>query len=491
MERLRGYDAAFLALETPTMPLHVAVLARLDPSTAPGGWSFERLLDHVASRLHLAPLFRRRVVTVPGGLAHPVWADDPDFDVANHVRRLAVAAPGGREELLSAVAAVVGRPLDRSRPLWELHVAEGIGGAGGPGGSVAVVATAHHAVTDGVTGAALLVSLLDLQPEAVVACSEAATWNPAPLPDPDRLAADAVGGPALVDRLGATATAARRTFETMVGLRRHHRAGSAVGSGAGVAAPFAAPRTPLNVAVSAGRRVALADLDLDRVKAVKDALGVTVNDVVLAVCSGALRSWLASQGVVPSSDLVALVPAAVATGSVGGAGLANNVAPMLVPLATTVDDPAARLAAVAAAARRAKDQLGVAGTGGLVELAEAVPPVLVAVASRLATLAGAAGLVPPTYNVSVSNVHGPPVPLYLAGARLVSLHPLGPITDGSALNITVLSYAGSMAFGLVADPAAVADLDDLAVGLTTALDELEDAVVAASSGPPPALRLLR
>lgn len=460
-ERLRGIDAAFLAIETANAPMHIGALAVLDPSTASGPWTFEAVGDLVAARLHLAPLFRRRVVEVPFGLHHPVWCDDPDFDVTRHVHRLAVEPPGGEEQLLDAVAARMAVRLDRSRPLWELHVVEGLAE-----GRAAILATSHHAANDGVSGTQVLLTLLDFQAEPSVVDPEVAPWAPAPLPADAELIGDAVA--ALVTRPTEAAAAVRGTVEVLSRLRRH-LSGS---DGAGASTPFAAPRMSLNGVLSGPeRRVAVTGLPLDEVRAVKDHFGVTVNDVVLALCAGALRAWSAGRGEAPDGDLVALVPASV-RGDADATTAGNRVSPMLVSLATTVADPLQRLQAIAASARSAKAQERDVGTAPLTDWAELAPPILVAGAAQLASALRLAELVPPAFNVSVSNVAGPPMPLYLAGARVVAAYPLAPVTDGSTLNITVLSYDGTLGFGLVADAGSVPDLGMLAGGLADALAEL-------------------
>ena len=466
-QRLRGIDAAFLAIESPAMPMHIGALALLDPATAPGGWSLEALRAHAASRLHLAPVFRQRVVEIPFGLHHPIWLDDPDFDLDYHLHRLPVDPPGGEAELLEAVAAAVAVPLDRSRPLWALHVAEGLAGGG-----AAVLAMSHHAANDGVAGTELLVRLLDLQPEPWPADPEPEPWAPPPLPVEAELIADALS--ALAARPAEAVAAVRGTVELFTRFRQH-AAGDGTPGGRAATAPFSAPRTSLNVALGGpARRVALASLPLAEVRAVKAHFGTTVNDVVLAVCAGALRSWMAGRGEEPAGDLVALVPASVRVeADAGTAG--NKVSPMLVSLFTRIDDAAERLAAIAASAGAAKAQERRVGSAVLSDWAEIAPPVLMAGAATLASALRLAEVVPPVYNVSISNVPGPPLPLYLAGARVRAAYPLGPIVDGGVLNITVVSYDGTLHFGLVADRSAVPDLETLAAGLVDSFTELAKA----------------
>lgn len=460
-------DAVFLSLETPTNHMHVALLAVLDPSTAPGGWSFESLRALVARRLHLAPAFRRRLVEVPLGLHHPSWVDDPAFDLDDHVLRHLVGASGGRAELCEVTAQILARPLVRTRPLWELHVVEGLAG-----GRVGVVAKTHHAVNDGVAGAAFFATVLDFQPDETGVAPESEPWRPAPLPSEAEVVADAVsalaGQPALM--MGAV----QRAAETFVGLRRRHNTDGVVDP----PAPFSAPRTSLNGPIGAERDVRVVDVSFDEVRAVKEAAGVTVNDVALALVAAALRSWLEERGEMVQADLVALVPMSVPRRDDTSADVVhgNSVAPMLVSLATTVSDPRERLAAISRSARAAKAQEADVGSAVLGEMAEIVAPLVVATAARLASALRLADHLTPSFNLSVSNVPGPPVPVYLAGARVEALYPLGPVVDGSALNVTVLSYAGRLAFGLVADRDTAVGLDALGAGLVAALAELHAAI---------------
>ncbi|MEO6121832.1 MAG: wax ester/triacylglycerol synthase family O-acyltransferase [Acidimicrobiales bacterium] len=465
-ERLRGIDAAFLAIETPSNHLHMAMLALLDPSTAPGGWSFGALRALVTSRLHLAPLFRRRIVEVPYGLHHPVWYDDPDFVLDNHLRRLAVAPPGGEAELLDAVGAALAVPLDRSRPRWELHVAEGLAD-----GRAAVLAKSHHAANDGMSGTEVLLRLLDLQAAGSTTTSPPDTWCPSPLPDDAELVSEALA--ALAARPAEAAAAARSAVDLVSRLWRHRRGTS----GALPPKPFSAPRTALNVGLTGPeRQVAVASLSLDDVREVKAHFGVTVNDVVLAVCSGALRSWFATRGEESGGDLVALVPASVRT-EADAASPGNRVSPMLVSLASATEDPVERLRSIATSARAAKAQQREVGSAALADWAEVAPPALVAGVAQVASALHLADVLPPVFNVSVSNLAGPPMPLYLAGARVVAAHPLGPVADGGALNITVLSYDATLWFGLVADRGSVEGLPSLAAGLTDSFEELRKAAL--------------
>lgn len=472
---MAGIDAAFLAVETPTNHMHVASLVLLDPSTAmataTGTWGFADLRALVASRLHLVAPFRRRVVEVPFGLEHPLWIEDPDFDLDHHLFRAALPAPGGEPQLAALAAQVASRPLDRSRPLWEMHLVEGL-----ESGQVALLVKIHHAAIDGLLGAELLVQLLDLQPEMRTVAPEDPPWQPDAAPG----VADLVTGalPSLVARPQALLDAARRTIDTVLAVRKRNEEASDPPP----PSPFTAPRTSINGPVTSLRRVAWAQVALDDVKAVKDAFACTVNDVVLAVCAGALRAYLAARDEHPDGDLVALVPVSVRVDG-GLPTMANLLSPMLVSLATTVDDPVARLQAVAANARRAKDQEREVGFDVVLDWAEIAVPALASTAARWASRMRLADHLRPPCNVVVSNVPGPPIPLYLAGARVDALFPMGPVADGVGLNATVLSYVGRMFFGLVADEVALPAPEGLATLIGPALEELVKA--SATADPPP------
>jgi WS/DGAT/MGAT family acyltransferase len=465
MQRLSGLDATFLYLETPNNHMHVASTAVFDPSTVPGGYSFDKVKELVDSRLHLLPPFRRRLVEVPFQLHHPLWVEDPDFDLDYHLRRAALPSPGGEEELAEFAAEVMGRPLDRSRPLWEMYVVEGL-----KDGMIATVTKTHHAAIDGVSGAELTVNLLDLQPEPMETVPET-EWKPDRIPTDLELVAYAMSSLARQPILGVKA--ARRTVEAAVTLRRRNRQPSVTPP----PAPFAAPKTSINGAITPHRKFAFVEIPLDEVKSVKNALGGTVNDVVLALCSGALRSYLDGHGEQPDASLVAMVPISVRTEDLKGA-MGNQVSQMLVSLATDVDDPVERLHSISEGTKHAKDQEKAIGAETLMNWAEFAAPAVAARAARLYSNMKLADRHRPLFNVTISNVPGPDFPLYSAGARMVAMYPMGPITDGGALNITVMSYMGKMCFGLVACRETIPDVWSIATGLQTALDELKKAADA-------------
>jgi WS/DGAT/MGAT family acyltransferase len=459
---LTGLDAAFLYMETGSNHMTVAATCVFDPSTVPGGYSFEKVRSLVADRLPLLPPFRQRLVEVPLQLTHPLWIEDPDFDLDYHVRRAALAAPGDDSSLAGFAADVFGRPLDRSRPLWELYVVEGLAG-----GLIAVVAKTHHAAIDGVSGAELIVNLLDLSPTPAPAPAD--EWRPERVPSDVELLAGAAAD--LSKRPLALVKALRRTFETTLNLRQRNRSPDVKPP----PAPFSAPRTKFNVPITPHRRFVFSRVSLEDVKTVKNAVGATVNDVVLAVCAGALRRYLVRDGSLPSSPLVALVPVSVRGTDQQGA-MGNQVSGMLVSLATDVADPLDRLRAISLAAREAKDQESAVGARALADWAEFMAPAVAARAARLVASTAVLDRFGPIFNVVVSNVPGPPFPLYSAGAKLEALYPMGPIADGMALNMTVMSYLGTIHFGLVGCRETLPDLWDLAGDISDSLAELVKAV---------------
>jgi WS/DGAT/MGAT family acyltransferase len=474
MQRLTGMDASFLYLETPANHMHVAATAIFDPSTVPGGYSFEKVRDLVDSRLHLLPPFRRRLLTIPFALHHPLWIEDPDFDLEYHVRRSALPAPGGETELAEFAEQVMARPLDRSRPLWEMYVIEGL-----EHGHIATVTKTHHAAIDGVSGAELTVNLLDLSADAPPTPPPDVPWKPDRIPSDLELFTYALNSLSRSPVRGFKA--ARRTVETALNLRRRNRS-------AGVTpppAPFSAPRTPLNVPITPHRRFAFTEVSLDDVKMVKNALGGTVNDVVLAMCSGALRRYLDAKNVHPDRSLLAMIPISVRTEEQKGT-MGNRVSSMFVALASDIDDPVERLHAITEGTHRAKDQEKAIDAGTLAsDWVEFAAPALAARASRLLSRMQGGGRIGPMSNVTISNVPGPPFPLYSAGARMVAMYPMGPILDGVALNITVMSYMGSMYFGLVAGREAIPEVWDIARGINTSLEELKKAIDAGAPAPKP------
>jgi diacylglycerol O-acyltransferase len=459
VKRLSGLDATFLYLETPSSPMHVSGVFVANPADAPHGFSYESYRQLVADRLHLAPPWRRRLAEVPFGLHHPLWIEDPDFDLDFHVRRAALPAPGGRAELAEFAAEFHSIPLDRRRPLWQLCIVEGL-----EGGRVALVSKTHHAAIDGVSGAEIVVSLLDLTPE-VETHEPAEPWVPDRVPSDAELVAYAMRS--LARQPLAALKATRRTAEMALNLRRRNREPDVEPP----PSPFTAPRTSINTPITPHRRFTMVDVGLDDVKKVKNAFGCTVNDVVISLCAGALRSHFESHDEEVDGDLVAMVPISVRTEGEKGA-MGNKVSAMLTSLATTIDEPAERLEAIAAGTRRAKAQEKAIGADTLSDWTEFMAPAVAARAARLYSAMRVADKMRPLFNVVISNVPGPSFPLYSCGAEIEAMYPMGPIADGVGLNITIFSYRGSIHFGLVACRETLPDVDRMGEHLQDSLDEL-------------------
>jgi WS/DGAT/MGAT family acyltransferase len=486
MRQLTSLDAQFLAIESATTTGHVGGLAVFDPATAPGGKvTLEDLLAMLRERLHLLPPLRRRLAEVPLGLDRPYWIEDPDFELEFHVRELALAPPGDDDQLAEQVARISSRHLDRSRPLWELYLIHGL-----PDGHIAVLSKMHHAMIDGMSGAEIMGILFDLGPEGrefpdAPAAEPAGERAPgqlemlgrgvAGLPlQPLRMlrAVPAVlphldVGPSVLGVPGAEGIS--RTLSRMRNLANGSRDGDVLER-----PKMRAPKTTFNGKISAHRRFSFGSLSLPAVKAVKQHFGVTVNDVVVALSTGAIRDWLIAHDELPADPLLAQIPVSVRTDEERGT-YGNKISIMIAPLATDEPDPVARLMRTHEAMRAAKDRHRALPAQALQDITTFIPPAINARAARVAMTMGTRQGLRPLYNVVISNVPGPPIPIYMAGAQLVHNYPVSVITDGAGLNVTVLSYRDHLDFGIVADRSQMPDLPVLIDGLRNALAELEDA----------------
>jgi WS/DGAT/MGAT family acyltransferase len=456
---MTGIDPLFIYSESPETPMEVAYACVFDPTTAPGGYSFGAVRELLAQRVPTLPPFRRRLMAVPLGLDHPRWVDDPDFDLDNHLHRIALPTPGGDAELTQKVAQVMGRPLQVEQPPWEMHVIEGL-----RGGRVGLIAKVHHAVIDGVAGAQLLAQLLDLSPDGRAPTECGPPWLPPALPSSAQLVTDAL--PNVLTSPVRAVRAAREIGRTAIRLARC-AADSETGP---LSIPVGAPST-FETPVGTDRAVSFAELGLSEVQRLRDRFGVTVNDVVLAICSGALRTHLADHDREPDSSLVAIVPVS-ARGTPEDDAMGNRLSAMFVPLSNECELPLERLRAIAASSASTKAQERAVGYGPLAAaVSDALSPALARPFIRLGLHVGAlrrlrAG------NLMVSNVPGPAFPLYFGGMRMLAVHPLGPVVDGVALNITVQSYLDSLFVGINACPAAVPDLPALATSMVSELGRL-------------------
>jgi WS/DGAT/MGAT family acyltransferase len=490
LRQLTGLDAQFLALENPRQCGHVSGLTVLDPSTTDSGTlelgDVQRL---IAERLPLLPPFRWRLKPVPFGLDYPYWIDDPDFDLEYHVRELALPPPPTPAKLAEQVARIFARPLDRSRPLWELYLIHGL-----EGGQVALLTKIHHSVVDGMSGQEILAVLLDVTPEGR---EPPPRCNVVPDPEPSRaemLARGLLGAPRYWQRV------VRALPSTLPNLEDTPILGDIPGAhtlGRNTARLARAlrgrqtrmlertnltpPRTSFNGRVSPHRRFAFGQLSLDEVKAVKNAHGCTVNDVVVSVCAGAVRRWLIEHDELPEQPLVTQVPVSVRTEDEMGT-YGNRIGLLNPPLYTNEADPVARLRLTHEALLVAKDRHKALPAQLLQDATQFIPPAVFARASRVTFSLAATRK--PVWNLVVSNVPGPQFPLYCAGAKVEANYPVSVITDGLGLNITVMSYRGHLDVGIVACREQMRDVWKLIPWMAESLDELAPAPEPSAPAPP-------
>jgi diacylglycerol O-acyltransferase / wax synthase len=470
VKRLSGMDATFLYLETPEMHMHVVGVLLLDTSTMPGGYSFDKIRKMVDDRIHLMPSFRRRLVTVPFQLGHPVWIDDPTFHVENHLLRIGAPPPGDARALAEVVGEISSRQLDRNRPLWEMWVVEGL-----EGDRAAIVTKMHHATIDGASGADVMVHLLDLSPEVADKPKPDRPFIGERKPSEFQLLRDAlltqIANPVRI--VGAMTRAAGSAFKTVRAMTRR-------GDTRTAATPFLAPRLRMSGALTPHRSVAFGQASLDDLKEIKNAFGAKVNDVVLGVATHALRSYLMSIGELPDKPLVAACPISVRKEGVGRDS-ANQVSNMLVPLPVQVEYPSEQLEIITEATKRSKELANAIGAETLMDWAEFLAPRLFTTAMRVYSGSRLPDLHAPMLNCIVSNVPGPPVPLYTAGARILAIYPMGPLLPGAGVNITVLSNMGNVDFGVIACRDTVPEVWRIADGLSEGVQLLLKAARERSS----------
>jgi len=466
-DRLSATDAAFLYAEDLSTPLHVGGAVILQPDS--GTFDYQRVVDLISSRLSLVPRYRQRVRLVPGRLARPVWVDDEEFDITYHVRRSALPKPGSMAQLDDLIGRLISRPLDRNRPLWEMYVIEGL-----EGGRIAIVNKTHHAMVDRIGAVDVAAAILDIAVRPRTLPDE--PWLPAPAPSDIDLVVDAVIDLAnrpsdLLDvvRLAAAdvgSTAAKVAHlgaEVLEIVRRTIRP---------------APRSVLNVTMSGQRRFATCRIDLEDVKTIRAANSASINDVLLAVLTGALRTWLLSRGeaVTAGTTLRALVPVTVQTPvDEVGADTTSPVVSLLVDLPVAEPNPVLRLSSVSFAMGAHQESGRQVGADSLLALGRFAPPTLHALGARVAgQLSGR------MYNVLITNAPGPQVPLYAGGWPVVAMYPVAPLAKGQALAVACTSYNGEIFFGLTADRDAIPELEEFAEHIGDAVRELMP-----QSEPPP------
>jgi WS/DGAT/MGAT family acyltransferase len=466
-DRLSGLDASFLHLEDDSAHMHVASVIVFE-GKAP---AYVELLEHVERRLHLVPRFRQRLAFVPLGQGRPRWVDDPHLNLRYHLRHSGLPAPGSEQQLRDLAGRVFAQPLDRDKPLWELFLVDGL-----EGDRFALLSKTHHALVDGISGVDIVTVLFDTQPEPATPADPGTEWLPRPLPTQAQLL-----GEALVERATIPAEAARSMRAVFRAPRRIAR--DAVNTAAGLGAMAwaglsPAPGSPYNRQIGPHRRFTWVRANLVDVKAIKNELGGTVNDVVLTAVAGALGRHLRRRGSsIEGLELKAMVPVSVRSAEQAGE-LGNQIAAMMAPLPVWCQDPVARQQIVRQSMEHLKEGGQAVGAQAITEMSGFAPPTIMGQAARLMSRQR-------FFNLVITNVPGPQIPLYLLGRRLIDPFPLVPLAKNQGLGIAILSYDGRMDFGLVGDYDVMHDLDDFAVDLHDSLAELAEAAGRSLTSPPP------
>jgi WS/DGAT/MGAT family acyltransferase len=490
MKQLTGLDATFLFLETSSQFGHVSSLSVFELPDDPSYDPLTEWRNQLERRLHLLEPLRRRIREVPLGLDHPYWIEDPDFDLDFHVRNTAVPPPGNDVQLGELVARIVARPLDRQRPLWESYVIEGLE-PDGDQKRFAILSKVHHATVDGASGVELLTLMLDQHPEGDELPAPEDDWHPDRMPsDGEMMLRGATGllrkpGRALLLSARTAREIGRATRNPiMVAAANQVRSGLRGPIGAvlnlgrdrehdaevvGPLPSLTPPRTPFNAPISPHRRFAFRSAPLSTVKDVKNALGATVNDVVMAVCAGGLRTWLEAHDALPDEPLVAMIPVSVRTGY-EEERWTNRVSSIFASLPVNEPDPLQRVLKVHEAMVDAKQVFDAVPAERLTDFAQFPSPAVFTLAMRAAMrLTGRYGS---PVNLVISNVPGPREPLYAAGSKLLHYYPVSTIVEGQGLNVTVQSYLDTLDFGLIADRELVPDLWDMVDAMVDDLNHL-------------------
>ncbi|CAM3029355.1 diacylglycerol O-acyltransferase [Sphingomonas antarctica] len=480
MQQLSGQDASFVYLESPSTPMHIGSVGIYDPSTAPGGFvRFKDILRFIESRLSGARSFRQRLVRVPFDLDHPYWIEDPDFDIEYHVRHIALPKPGDWRQLCIQVARLHARPMDLSKPLWEFTIIEGLDNIPGlPPGCFALLAKVHHAAIDGMSGVEMSAAIHDITADM-----------------PNRTPADdwkADNKPGIADLLvQGYFNALRQPQKYLETVARSvpglAKLAAAVGKGeltiAGARTP---PSTRFNKPVSSHRVFDGVPFSLSEIRAAKDAVpGATVNDVILTIIGGGLRTYLLDKGELPDASMTAMAPISV-RGNGEKAALGNLVSAMVVSLGTHIADPRERLEHVHKDAINSKGLTNAVGARTLTEFSELIPSGLAGLAARLYTRVGAAQAHAPAFNVVATNVPGSRVPLYFAGAKMVKMYGTGPVFDGMGLINTIYSYVDEIAISFTSDRNMMPDPEVYGAALKKSFEDLKAALQAPAATKPAA-----
>jgi len=464
IQAISGMDAAFLYGETPTNHMHVGSVVVIE-----GSLLFDTFRDTIHSRLHMIQKLRQRLMYVPWSIDYPYWVDDPNFDIDLHIKHIALPKPGGWKQLRETASQVFSEPLDHSRALWSMTFVEGLDSIPQvPPGSVALISKMHHVAIDGVAGSGLLGLFLDMTPDKAPIPAPR-PFKPKPLPNEVSLimksALSFAEEPLKLPRLLANTIGATLKAGFLTRVQRKELP----------TAPFTAPPTPLNGIISSRRKWNTAILSLDRILVLKNAMKTTVNDVLLAICAGALRRYLQEKGKLPQKPLVAMVPISTRTAA-ETENTDNQLSAMLVQLATNIADPIERLETIQENTIRGKTYHGAIGAKTLASMAEAVPFGVANQAARLYSRFQMAELHNPVFNVAITNVPGPKIPLYLNGHKMLSIMGMAPIIDGMGLIITILSYDGLVTISPTSDAKTMPDLDDFTRYLRESANELEAAI---------------
>jgi diacylglycerol O-acyltransferase / wax synthase len=476
---LTALDATFLHLETAQTPMHVGGLHTFEMNAKAKRGYYKAVHEHIQKRLHLAPLFTRKLSFLPFDLVNPVWIDDHKVDLAKHIHKVKLPKPGTQNQLNEAVGKLHAQLLDRAFPLWQFYVIEGL-----DNGHVGLYTKVHHAAIDGQAGVALANAILD-----ITEIPRQVKPREGPVAQRDALGTAELIGGVLMNQLQQTASflkllpsASKTLGGSALGMMSEKLLGAIKGKSAPSNFKFG-PKTPLNVNISDTRAFATVSISLAQLKAVGKSHDASLNDVVLAVCSGALRAYLKHHKALPKQSLTAAVPVSLRTDAQGATG--NQATMTLVELATDVADPAKRLTQVLKNAAQMKEGIGKLKTAMPTDFPAIGAPWWMSGLNQLYSRSRLAERLRPLANVVISNVPGPNVPLYLAGGKMVTYHPVSIVVHGIALNITLQSYNGSMDFGLIACAQAVPDLQRMAQCLTQSFQQLEvlAQVPAVHSGP--------
>lgn len=446
MQQLTAMDNMFLRMENKRVPTHVSSLLMLDPRTSGKDWGIDDVRQLIQNRIHLVPPMRRRLAYVPGNIDHPYWIEDADFDINFHLRHRALPRPGNNKQLEDLICHLFMRTLDRTRPLWEIYLIEGL-----ENGGMALFTKMHHACIDGVSGLEIMSTLLDLSPK-IRSVAPAAEWHGEPEPASGELLKRALKNylamPSKFINLLPQAVSSARSMTKMAysGVSRDEMPNSV----------FDAPRSLFNKPASTNRRFAFESIPLADIKSLKDAFECSLNDMVLALCAGALRRYCIENKTLPKKALLTMVPISVKNETTKGQA-GNHVSAMICSLGTHLADPVERLQAVIKSSNQGKATHKMVGATAMMDWSQFASPALLGLADSLIYRMGVGNIKVPMFNVAISNVPGVRVPLYWAGAKVLSNYPMSVTTDNMGINITLVSYMDNVDFGITVDSSIVPD----------------------------------